>query len=146
MKGFYTFFELTKAKIMSFFGSNNHRTAYFMFHKQRKYKQCLSLFTGFVVSIASFATHSFAQENTQLSVVMAYVNTASPYEGVGSLSRAMPSVSFESGNLKLSIQDGISCGVFAAGKINYGSVSLQIFTASKAKMRPNSVECIAILA
>ena len=62
---------------------------------------------GFAVAIASIATTSIAQDSAQLSVGMAYISSASPYEGVASSSRVMPSVSFESGDLKLSVQDGI---------------------------------------
>ena len=71
------------------------------------------LLAGFGVAMASIATNSFAQDSAQFSVGMAYINSASPYEGVGSSSRVVPSVSFESGDLKLSVQDGISYRVFA---------------------------------
>ena len=59
---------------------------------------------------------SFAEDAAQLSLGMAYISSASPYEGVGSSSRVGPSASYESGDLKLSVQDGISYRVFAAGK------------------------------
>ena len=71
---------------------------------------------GFAVAIASIATTSIAQDSAQLSVGMAYISSASPYQGVASSSRVMPSVSFESGDLKLSVQDGISYRVFAVGE------------------------------
>ena len=68
---------------------------------------------GLTLTISLISNASFAEDNAQLSVGMAYINSASPYEGVGSSSRVVPSVSFESGDLKLSVQDGISYRVFA---------------------------------
>ncbi|MGB0687701.1 MAG: MipA/OmpV family protein [Paracoccaceae bacterium] len=71
------------------------------------------LLAGFGVAIASIATNSFAQDSAQFSVGMAYINSASPYKDVGATSRALPYGSFESGDLRLSVQDGISYRVFA---------------------------------
>ena len=60
---------------------------------------------------------SYADEKSKFSVGLTYVGAASVYKNVNNVSAVMPSISYESGNLSISYQEGLAYQFFDGEKV-----------------------------
>jgi outer membrane protein len=73
---------------------------------------------GLVALTLSFSVSaSYADEKSQFSVGLTYVGSASVYKNVKNVSAVMPSISYESGNLSISYQEGLGYRFFDGEKV-----------------------------
>lgn len=73
---------------------------------------------GLVALTLSFSVSaSYADEKSQFSVGLTYVGSASVYKNVKNVSAVMPSISYESGNLSISYQEGLAYQFFDGEKV-----------------------------
>ena len=71
----------------------------------------VALYLFFLVSA------SYADEKSKFSVGLTYVGAASVYSNVGNVSAVMPSISYNSGNLSISYQEGLAYQFFDGEKV-----------------------------
>ena len=71
----------------------------------------VALYLFFLVSA------SYADEKSNFSVGLTYVGAASVYSNVGNVSAVMPSISYNSGNLSISYQEGLAYQFFDGEKV-----------------------------
>ena len=73
---------------------------------------------GLVALTLSFSVSaSYADEKSKFSVGLTYVGAASVYKNVNNVSAVMPSISYESGNLSISYQEGLAYQFFDGEKV-----------------------------
>ena len=73
---------------------------------------------GLVALTLSFSVSaSYANEKSKFSVGLTYVGAASVYKNVNNVSAVMPSISYESGNLSISYQEGLAYQFFDGEKV-----------------------------
>ena len=73
---------------------------------------------GLVALTLSFSVSaSYADEKSKFSVGLTYVGAASVYKNVNNVSAVMPSISYESGNLSISYQEGLGYRFFDGEKV-----------------------------
>ena len=73
---------------------------------------------GLVALTLSFSVSaSYADEKSKFSVGLTYVGAASVYKNVNNVSAVMPSISYESGDLSISYQEGLAYQFFDGEKV-----------------------------
>ncbi|MDA9238014.1 MipA/OmpV family protein [Planktomarina sp.] len=73
---------------------------------------------GLVALTLTFSVSaSYANEKSKFSVGLTYVGAASVYKNVNNVSAVMPSISYESGNLSISYQEGLAYQFFDGEKV-----------------------------
>ena len=73
---------------------------------------------GLVALSLSFSvSDSYADVKSKFSVGLTYVGAASVYSNVGNVSAVMPSISYNSGNLSISYQEGLAYQFFDGEKV-----------------------------
>ena len=73
---------------------------------------------GLVALALSFSVSaSYADEKSKFLVGLTYVGAASVYKNVNNVSAVMPSISYESGNLSISYQEGLAYQFFDGEKV-----------------------------
>ena len=73
---------------------------------------------GLVALTLSFSVSaSYADEKSKFSFGLTYVGAASVYKNVNNVSAVMPSISYESGNLSISYQEGLAYQFFDGEKV-----------------------------
>ena len=73
---------------------------------------------GLVALTLSFSVSaSYADEKSKFSAGLTYVGSASVYKNVKNVSAVMPSISYESGNLSISYQEGLGYRFFDGEKV-----------------------------
>ena len=73
---------------------------------------------GLVALSLSFSVSAtYAVEKSKFSVGLTYVGAASVYSNVGNVSAVMPSISYNSGNLSISYQEGLAYQFFDGEKV-----------------------------
>ena len=66
---------------------------------------------------AEGASSGYTEEKSKFSVGLTYVGAASVYSNVGNVSAVMPSISYDSGNLSISYQEGLAYQFFDGEKV-----------------------------
>ena len=69
------------------------------------------------LSLSFLVSASYADEKSNFSVGLTYVGAASVYSNVGNVSAVMPSISYNSGNLSISYQEGLAYQFFDGEKV-----------------------------
>ena len=69
------------------------------------------------LSLSFLVSASYADEKSKFSVGLTYVGAASVYSNVGNVSAVMPSISYNSGNLSISYQEGLAYQFFDGEKV-----------------------------
>jgi outer membrane scaffolding protein for murein synthesis (MipA/OmpV family) len=80
-----------------------------------KIKRLIGL-AALTLSFSVSASH--ADEKSKFSFGLTYVGAASVYKNVNNVSAVMPSISYESGNLSISYQEGLAYQFFDGEKVN----------------------------
>jgi hypothetical protein len=69
------------------------------------------------LTLSLSAGASYADDKSKFSVGLTYVGAASVYSNVGNVSAVMPSISYDSGNLSVSYQEGLAYQFFDGEKV-----------------------------